>query len=360
MRFLGTLLLALLLAPAPLPARAAPQAALIQSDDGPCVVWEGRKAKVLRFIQGRTEAAPLGPGFVLDLPGLPPLRLAPDAPAPARAEFPLPAAVAAISDIHGNCAGALALLTAQGILDRDRRWAFGKGHLVVVGDMLDRGGQVTEVLWLLRSLEVQARAAGGAVHVLLGNHETMVLKGDLRYVNPRYMALPLPPPALYGPDTELGRWLRSRPVLLRLGDVLFVHGGPSAEFAAAHGDLAGVNAAARQEWLGDKGAVMGNGGPLWYRGLIPGAAGPGASDADVAAVLHAYRAATLVVGHSTLDQVTAFHGGRVYGIDAGLKDGKAGELWLQLRGRRFRGLADGRRVPFDPGPASTSPANPAQ
>ena len=356
MRFLATLLLALLLAPAPLPARtvprATPAATTAQPADGPCVVWEGRKAKVLRFVQGRTETAPLGAGFRLDLPGLPPLRLDPAAPAPARAEFPLPAAVAAVSDIHGNAPGLLALLTAQGILDRDRRWAFGKGHLVVVGDMLDRGGQVTEVLWLLRSLEAQARAAGGAVHVLLGNHETMVLKGDLRYVNPKYLALPLPPPALYGPDTELGRWLRSRPVLLRLGEVLFVHGGPSAEFAAAHGDLAAVNAAARQEWLGDKGAVMGNGGPLWYRGLIPGAAGPGASDADVAAVLRAYGATTLVVGHTTLDQVTAFHGNRVYGIDAGLKDGKPGELWLQLGGRRFRGLADGSRIPLE----STEPA----
>ena len=64
------------------------------------------------------------------------------------------------------------------------------------------------------------------------------------------------------------------------------------------------------------------------------------------------RARLLVVGHSTLPRITAFHDGRVLGIDAGLKDGKPGELWLQLGGRRFRGLADGSRIPLE----STEPA----
>ena len=40
-----------------------------------------------------------------------------------------------------------------------------------------------KVLDLLMRLESEARAAGGAVHVVLGNHEVMNIAGDLRYVS---------------------------------------------------------------------------------------------------------------------------------------------------------------------------------
>ena len=356
MRFLALLVAVLFLAPLHLQAWAPPavqalpqavQALPSLQQDGPYVLWEGRKAKVLRAHDGQVEESALPAPYRLDLPGLPALRLDPAPPKAARAVFPLPRAIAAVSDVHGNCAGLAQLLAAQGIIGRDLRWTFGKGHLVVVGDVFDRGAQVTEALWLLRSLQQQAREAGGMVHVLLGNHEVMALKGDLRYLNAKYKALPYTTPELYNPESENGRWLRSLPVMARLGDLLFVHGGPSPEFAAAHPDLHAVNAACRQELLGTTGPMLGDQGPLWYRGLVPGAAkGPEPSEEALGTLLKTYRCRTLVVGHTTLDQITAFHGARVYGIDAGLKDGKPGELWLQVNGKRFRGLADGTRVPL--------------
>jgi hypothetical protein len=135
--------------------------------------------------------------------------------------------------------------------------------------------------------------------------------------------------------------------MARLGDILFVHGGPSPGFAAAHPDLQAVNAAAHQELQGATGPVLGGDGPLWYRGLVPGATqGPEPSEADLGTLLKTYGCRTLVAGHTTLDHITAFHGDRFYGIDAGLKDGKPGELWLQTGNRRYRGLADGTRVPL--------------
>ncbi len=45
------------------------------------------------------------------------------------------------------------------------------------GDMFDRGDQVTECLWLVYALEETAKAAGGYVHFILGNHELMNLQG---------------------------------------------------------------------------------------------------------------------------------------------------------------------------------------
>ena len=52
---------------------------------------------------------------------------------------------------------------------------------VKVGDQLDRGGNEVEILFLLERLANQAARAGGALHVLNGNHEFMNIAGDLRY-----------------------------------------------------------------------------------------------------------------------------------------------------------------------------------
>ncbi len=343
------LVLAALLAPL---APAAPPvllpAASASVEDGPHVIWEGAQARVLRWRQGKVDVADLPPSGLLAVDSLPPLRLDPAPPAPEAAVFPAVRALAAVSDIHGKRDALVALLKAQGILDARGAWAFGAGHLVVAGDTVDYGDQVTEALWLLRSLAQQARAAGGAVHVLIGNHEFMDMRGDLRYVVPKYKALPLSIPYLTGPDTEFGRWFRSLPAMIRIGDTLFTHGGPSAAFAAAYPGVEAVNAQFRKELKEGPGPVTGRYGPQWYRGLVPGGSARDATAAEVDAVLAAYGAARVVVGHTTLDRITAFHGGKVHVIDAGLKDGKPGELWLQIDGRRWRGTADGKRSPLDP------------
>ncbi len=45
---------------------------------------------------------------------------------------------------------------------------------------------MTECLWLIYSLEEKAKAAGGYVHFILGNHEIMNMQGDFRYVQDKY------------------------------------------------------------------------------------------------------------------------------------------------------------------------------
>lgn len=50
-----------------------------------------------------------------------------------------------------------------------------------VGDILDRGDQEIKLLYLLERLQRQAAAAGGALWVLNGNHETMNVGGNFRY-----------------------------------------------------------------------------------------------------------------------------------------------------------------------------------
>jgi hypothetical protein len=325
------------------------------------VLWDGRTARILEVrnedqLGERREKAPIK----LELPGLAAraltLKGGPYADAPEA--LPDPGRILAVSDIHGRFDSVLALLKAQGVVDGGLRWTFGRGHLVVCGDVFDRGPQVTETLWFLRALEESARKAGGAVHLLLGNHEAMVLGGDLRYLHPKYARTPAGLPALpelFGPTSELGRWLRSRSALLKLGPFLFAHGGPGPDLLAQGFDLPRVNRGVRkilgQAARGAEGEaafLLGGDGPLWYRGLVPGASAKDANDAHLAQVLKAFRVKGLVIGHTTVHELTALHGGRVFAIDAGLKEGRPGEAWIWEKGRVWRGTADGKRAPLLP------------
>ena len=53
--------------------------------------------------------------------------------------------------------------------------------LLQVGDILDRGDHELKLLYMLERLQRQAAAAGGALWVLNGNHETMNVGGNFRY-----------------------------------------------------------------------------------------------------------------------------------------------------------------------------------
>ncbi len=119
-----------------------------------------------------------------------------------------------IGDIHGKYNALVNLLMNNKIIDTELKWIFGEGQLVLLGDVFDRGGFVTEMLWFLYELEIQARNSGGNVHLLLGNHEIMALTGDHRYVNYKYNYFTQYTQIyyfqLFEKNTVLGRWLRSQ------------------------------------------------------------------------------------------------------------------------------------------------------
>jgi hypothetical protein len=141
-----------------------------------------------------------------------------------------------IGDTHGELDELIAGMRAAGIVDRNLRWAAGRSHVVFAGDMADRGADVLALLWLLYQLEPQATAAGGRLHVILGNHEIMVMLGDLRYVHEKEMFIAqqhgVSYDSMFDPQKSvLGRWLASRPGMVRIGDVVVVHGGVTPEYA---------------------------------------------------------------------------------------------------------------------------------
>jgi hypothetical protein len=185
--------------------------------------------------------------------------------------------VVVVPDVHGAYTELVALLKATNLLDADLKWSGGDATLVSLGDLLDRGPRSRDVLELMMRLQTEAAAHGGAVHVLLGNHELMNLIGDLRYVTPadyqafaadaqpaerdaayrEFLRGPRAPAAsadaraafdrLYPPgyfareeafraDGRYGHWLVSLPALIVIDDTAFVHGGLPKLVATAGGE----------------------------------------------------------------------------------------------------------------------------
>ncbi|KAI3986909.1 hypothetical protein MKX01_014610 [Papaver californicum] len=93
--------------------------------------------------------------------------------------------IIAVGDLHGDMSQTRSALEMAGVLSPDGRniWTGGETVMVQLGDILDRGEDEIAILSLLRSLHIQAKEKGGAVFQVNGNHETMNVEGDFRYVD---------------------------------------------------------------------------------------------------------------------------------------------------------------------------------
>lgn len=332
------------------------------------------------------EAGPQGPrkqvrslpaGGSVQVPavaGLPAFAVAvrePASPSPAEVSIAADVPLFVLADTHGEYEIMVRLLQAHGVIDDALRWSFGKGRLAVLGDVLDRGAHQTEILWLLYRLEDEAARAGGGVHLLLGNHELMVMSGDVRYLNPKYrrsaQILGVDSYAeLLGPQTLLGQWLRAKPAVMKLNDQLLLHGGISRAVVDRGLTLDELNATVRSLldassrfglWVNARTRlVAGPLGPLWYRGYFAGQSDyPAATLDDVKAVLHHFGVRTVLVGHTAVPTVTPLYGGRVIAVqvyprhDPGTGAFIAEGVLIE-RGVRFRATIDGRRERLEPAP----------
>lgn len=194
--------------------------------------------------------------------------------------------VVALSDVHGAYEAMVETLGTVGLVDESLSWVGGSAHLVIVGDILDRGPRSRDAMDLLMRLEDEAQASGGKVHVLIGNHESMNMIGDLRYVSKAeyaafaddetveqrdrwFAAYARRAPgsidlealrqrfdvtfpagffalrAAFGTQGEYGRWLLGKPVIAVINGTAFVHGGLSPLVGRI--GLDGVNEGLRKE-----------------------------------------------------------------------------------------------------------------
>lgn len=327
----------------------------------------------------------------------------------------------AIGDVHGDFDDFCSILQRVGLIDEQRHWTGGNATLLQLGDLIDRGPKPREVLDLILSLDEQSAKAGGRVVALLGNHEMMNLMGDLRYVtvgnyasfedsesenrrqtafqkylewrkaHPQLLAelnqpvlpeteaewMTRHPPgfiehrAAFGPGGIYGKWLRQRLALIKIGGVIFLHGGINPDLTPVGLDeinnrirgeiiqydedrqyLADENillpfftlqeavAVAQAELIAERKLgvkpndarqtrieqFLGLGGwlcvredgPLWFRGYDQWSEEVGAPKVDK--ILAAYNATNIVVGHTVQKtaRIRPGFGGRIIFIDTGM------------------------------------------
>jgi len=261
-----------------------------------------------------------------------------------------------MGDVHGGFGPMKDLLIRHGVMDSLLNWTWGGGHLVFVGDIFDRGDEVTEALWLIYRLEQQAAEAGGRVHLLLGNHEQMILESDQRDISTKYFyltsSLGIFYPDLFSLDTELGQWLRKKPVMVRINNVLFVHAGISPPFLQIRPEVEDVNRLMRRYLHGrpdttrldDLKLLLGEQGPLWYRGyFVSGRQYSQADSSFVDSVLNYFGVKHLVVGHNNVKEITPLYKGKVIAVDVPYYTGKREIQALLIRDDRlYRVRADGK------------------
>ena len=179
--------------------------------------------------------------------------------------------VVALGDVHGSYDKMVTLLQGTKMVDDELGWIGGKQHLVFCGDLTDRGANDRAVMDLVHRLQTEAEAAGGRVHMVLGNHEVMNLTRDRRYWNadlveafakdetksdrrkafkqfqssaatqtahdnqafeerfpPGYFARA----RAFDPNGEYGSWLLEQPTVVKVNGVVFLHGGLTRRVAA--------------------------------------------------------------------------------------------------------------------------------
>lgn len=256
-----------------------------------------------------------------------------------------------VGDVHGRYDQMTNLLLKANIIDADLNWIAGKSHLVFLGDVFDRGNDVTKVLWFIYELEEKAALAGGKVHLVLGNHEIMTMTKDLRYVSRKErniaVAHGLSYDALFHPiNSHLGTWLRSKVSLLKIGKIVFAHGGildlgplsleefnNKAYFYMKDPMYLDVMKQSPDStkydinsWYEMRYFFYNSEGPYWYRGYVN-------SDTlapELNTMLKKHESKIHVVAHTTLETITEKYDGKLLTTD--LNDA-ATQLLLLIRNK---------------------------
>jgi len=245
--------------------------------------------------------------------------------------------IVAIGDLHGDFSATQRAFRLAGAVDEAGKWSGGKLIVVQTGDQLDRGDDEEKILRFLGRLKDEADEAGGALYVLNGNHETMNVMGDFRYVTRGALsafeswapASPLggqAPEAFrvranaFLPGGGAAQKLAEQSLIVMVGDSLFAHGGVLPQ----HVDF-GVDRLNREtsEWMrGEKSRppqlVVDENGPVWTRRYGAPVLDQGACDI-LSQTLAKLGAKRLVVGHTVQERgMSGACGGRVFRIDVGL------------------------------------------
>ncbi len=354
--------------------------------DGPYITYHGSQARILRVSPGNRKGVAEQKAMSIEALRNKTIMVHPDGldqqqqrlkpfgvklfdyEAEQQWTFEQPEKLFAISDIECSFLNTVSMLQAGRVIDEDYNWIYGKNHLVVNGDVFSRGLDMVALLWLLYKLDNESQQAGGKMHLTIGNHEAMNLKGDVRYVMQRYLDfcndMKLDYASLFDEHTELGRWLRTKYTIVRIGRTLFVHAGISKELMALGLHTEQINDIVRRDLgkqtseLGEHARVIfGSNGPHWYRGMVlVGESRNPIFAEEIKPILAHYDVDRVVVGHCKGDDIYKLRDKLVVVIDVNhtrnRAEGRSRALLLRNTGNSdelFRVYDDGTQEPVPEG-----------
>ena len=245
-----------------------------------------------------------------------------------QAELPQAQQIAVISDLEGNIDFFQHWALSSGVTDVDGNWAFGTGQVIILGDAVDRGRQVFDLLWRLYQLAQQAERAGGQLLLLHGNHEQYVMRGLVdRVETEHFWAIEqlMPYEQTFAANSVLGNWLRQQPIIARIGSYVFTHGGISPQVLQSDLSIAQLNqrysatlSQANTEISDSDYQLFYGGNSLsQYRELLNEQPQQQQNiEQHLQQVLVHFDAKTLVIGHTPVQQPTVKYAGKLIAVEA--------------------------------------------
>jgi hypothetical protein len=141
-----------------------------------------------------------------------------------------------VGDLHGDFENTCNVFRMAGLIDTNQNWAAGNATIFVqTGDVVDRGDDTILLYNLLHKLKLQAFSAGSDVIQVLGNHETLNMAQDLRFVTPGdtySFGGAAQRKRAWQASGFIGRHLYNLNLVQRVGNTVFCHGGVSFLWSA--------------------------------------------------------------------------------------------------------------------------------
>ena len=233
--------------------------------------------------------------------------------------------IIAISDIESGYKTFRDYLINNKVVDENLNWSFGKGHLVLVGDFVDRGMSTTQVLWFIQKLEQEAKEQGGHVHFIIGNHELYNMQGKYKSASYKYYGvasiLGKQHHNLYDDSSFIGKWMASKNTIEMINGNLFTHGGIHPDIVKYDISLDDINKVARENYRkpffpkpedsSDQLILSTKKGLSWYRGYFDNEL----TQDEIDNTLEKFDAKAVIVGHTPQWTVKSLYNNKVFAID---------------------------------------------
>ena len=252
-------------------------------------------------------------------------------------EYPATDRLIIIGDIHGDIKRLKTILIDAKIINNNIEWIAQPPNTVVVqmGDQVDslnRDDSVenweviedVEVIYFTNLIDKMAQSKGGRFISIIGNHEFMNVIGNYSYVSTNSMKNnENKRKNLFKPSGSLSPILSKRPIILKIGDLLFCHAGLTLDhltlLRSHNKDVSYINkmwknfsannnVLKEDKELFDK-ILLDYSGILWTRELN--------NENELKYMLNSLKCSYMFVGHTVMDGVKLYND-KIWYTDTGI------------------------------------------